>query len=111
MGSATPVGATVIPVANAMGFSAGQTITLDSGANRETAVVASVTGGGRRRGGPGGASITVASPLKSPHAVGAQVSGSGITLKGKLTKAHDSGAQIAGSLPTPGAPNQYSRRP
>jgi hypothetical protein len=116
VGTATEVGATVIPVASAAGFSAGQTITIDSGANRETAVVASVTGGGRRgfgggRGGPGGVTITVASPLAVTHAVGAQVSGTGITLKGALTRAHASGAQVAGSIPTPGAPNQYSRRP
>jgi len=118
VGTATDVGATVIPVASAAGFSAGQTITIDSAASRETAVVASVSGGrgglggfGGGRGGPGGATITVAAPLKSAHAVGAQVSGSGITLKGALTKAHNSGAQVAGSVPTPGAPNQYHRRP
>jgi hypothetical protein len=116
VGTATEVGATVIPVANAFGFSAGQTITIDSGTNLETAVVASITGGrgrggfGGGRGGPGGGSITVASPLTIAHAVDAQVSGTGITLTTALTKAHDSGAQVAGSVPTPGAPNQYSRR-
>ena len=105
VGAATVVGATVIPVAGGMGFSAGQTITIDSGANEETAVVAS-TG----RGAPGGATITVAVPLKSAHAAGAKVSGTGITLTSALTKAHASGAQVARSLPTPGAPNQYQRR-
>jgi hypothetical protein len=110
--TATEAGATVIPVATATGFSSGQTITIDSGANRERAVVASVAGGRRgfgRRGGPG--TITVTTPLKFAHAVDAQVSGTGITLKSALTKAHDSGAQVAGSLPTPGAPNQYYRKP
>jgi hypothetical protein len=130
VGTATEVGATVIPVASAAGFSAGQTITIDSGTNRETAVVASVSGGGRGgfgggrggpgggrggpgggRGGPGGTTITVAAPLTFAHAVGAQVSGSGITLTAALTKAHDSGAQVGSSGPTPGAPNQYSKRP
>jgi hypothetical protein len=118
VGTATSVGATVIPVASAAGFSAGQTITIDSGASRETAVVAFVTGGrggfggGRGgRGGPGGATITVATPLTRAHAMGAQVAGTGITLKGALTKAHASGAQVAGDVPTPGAPNQYHRRP
>jgi hypothetical protein len=116
VGTATDVGATVIPVASAAGFSAGQTITIDSGAKRETAVVASITGGrrggfGGRRGGPGGASITVAAPLTFAHTVGAQVSGTGITFTTALTKAHDSGAQVAGGVPTPGAPNQYYRRP
>ena len=118
--TATEAGATVIPVASAMGFSAGQTITIDSGANQETAVVASVAGGrggrgggGGGRGGPGGGAaattITVTAPLKSAHAVDAQVSGSGITLTTALTKAHASGTQVGGSGPTPGAPNQYAR--
>jgi hypothetical protein len=43
--------------------------------------------------------------------VGAQVSGTGITLTAALAKGHDSGAQIAGGVPTPGAPNQYYRKP
>jgi len=111
VGAATNVGATVIPVAGGAGFSAGQTITIDSGANQETAVVASTGRGGPPGGGPGGgATITVAAPLKSAHEAGAQVSGTGITLTRALTKAHDSGAQVASSVPTPGAPNQYSRK-
>jgi len=111
-GAATAVGATVIPVAGGMGFSAGQTITIDGGANQETAVIASTgRGGGAGRGGPGGgATITVAAPLKSAHEAGAQVSGTGITLTAALTRAHDSGAQVAGNVPTPGAPNQYYRK-
>jgi hypothetical protein len=110
VGAATNVGATVIPVASGAGFAAGQTITIDSGANHETAVVASTTGGGRGGGrGGAGATITVAAPLKSAHAAGAQVSGSGITLTTALTQAHASGAQVASNVPTPGAPNKYSR--
>ena len=110
VGAATDVGATVITVASGAGFSAGQTITIDSGANHETAVVASTTGGGRGGGrGGAGATITVAAPLKSAHAAGAQVSGSGITLTTALTQAHASGAQVASNVPTPGAPNKYSR--
>jgi hypothetical protein len=118
--TATTAGATVIPVANPAGFSAGQNITIDSGANRETSVVASITGGGRggRGGGRGGAagapavpSITLSAPLANAHAEGAQVSGTGITLTAAITRAHVSGAQVAGSVPTPGAPNQYPRRP
>jgi hypothetical protein len=58
----------------------------------------------------GGARITVAAPLKSAHAAGAQVSGTGITLTTALTYAHDRGAQVADHLPTPGAPNKYQRR-
>ena len=112
VGTATSAGTTVIPVASAMGFTAAQTITVDSGANHETAVVASIgrVFGPGGPGGPGGsATITLAAPLTSAHAAGAQVSGTGITLTAALTKAHASGAQVAVSLPTPGAPNQYQR--
>jgi hypothetical protein len=131
--TATDVGATVIPVASGFGFVAGQTITIDSGANTETAVVATVGGGGRRgggggpgaatapggpggrggggRGGPGGASITVTAPLKFAHAAETAVAGTGITLNAPLTKPHANGVPIAGNIPTPGAPNQYQRRP
>ena len=105
MGTATDIGATVIAVASAEGFSAGQTITIDAGTNSETAVVAAAA----RR---GATTITLAAPLKLAHAAGAQVSGTGITLTTALTQAHPSGAQIAGSVPpTPGAPNQYYRGP
>jgi non-reducing end alpha-L-arabinofuranosidase len=102
--AAMNVGAAVIPVASAMGFSAGQTVSIDSGANQETAVVASITGGRT------GATITLTTPLRSGHEAGAQVSGTGITLTRPLAKAHGSGAPLTTSLPTPGAPNQYSRR-
>jgi hypothetical protein len=109
-GAAIGAGTTVIPVGSAMGFTAGQTITIGSGASHETAVVAS-TGRVFGPGGPGSpggsATITVAEPLKSAHAAGAQVAGTGITLAAALTRAHDSGAQVAVSLPTPGAPNRY----
>ena len=102
MATATSVGATVIPVANAIGFRNGQTIMIDSGTDSETAVVASIRGFGAT-------TITVSAPLTHEHAAGAQVSGTGITLTTALTRAHDSGAQIAVSLPTPGAPNKYDR--
>lgn len=113
----TDVNATIVPVASSFGFSPGQTITIDDGTSRETAAVASITGGFRGFGGPGGgrsgpgATITVAAPLKMAHAADAQVSGSGITLTTALTRPHESGAQVAGNLPTPGAPNQYYRKP
>ncbi len=112
--TATQAGTKVIHVAGTEGFSTGQTITIDSDANRETAIIATVTGG-RRRFGPRGTapvdSITVTLPLNKVHNVGAQVSGSGITLESPLTRAHDNGAQVASYLPTPGAPNQYFRKP
>jgi hypothetical protein len=50
-------------------------------------------------------------PLRSAHPAEAQVSGSGITLATPLMKAHDSGVQVASSVPTPGEPNQYAKKP
>jgi hypothetical protein len=63
----------------------------------------------RRGGGRGGASITVAAPLRMAHATGAQISGTGITLTSGLTHAHAGGTQVSSGAPTPGAPNQYRR--
>ena len=103
VGEATEAGATSVPLGGPTGFNPGQTITIDSGGNQETAVVVGVAGG------RGGARVTVAAPLAHAHAVGAQISGTGITLTAALTKAHAPGAQIASDLPTPGAPNKYSR--
>jgi non-reducing end alpha-L-arabinofuranosidase len=104
LGAATDVGATVIPIGSAVGFRDGQTITIDTGANSETAVVASV----RRF---GVTSITVTTPLTHAHAAGAQLSGTGIDVAAALTRAHPIGAQVDDNVPTPGAPNQYLRRP
>lgn len=106
--TATAVGATAIPVFSSVGFSVGQTITIDSGANDETAVVVSTAGGGR-----GGApiTITVSVPLRFAHAVGAQVAGTGMTLTAPLTRAHAAAARVTTAEPTPGAPNQYLRKP
>ena len=103
VGTATNVAATSIPVANTTGFREGETITIDSGSNAEDAVVASV----RRF---GGTAIVVRAPLTHAHAAGVQVAGTGITLTAALTKAHASGAQISDNLPTPGAPNHYSKK-
>jgi hypothetical protein len=91
-------------VGSITGFAAGQTITIDSGANEETAVVAAVAGG------RGGAFISVASPLRLAHAAGAQISGSGITLTTALSRAHTAGAQIGADLPTAGTANTFSNR-
>jgi hypothetical protein len=101
--AATSAGVTAIRTAGVPGFSPGQTITIDSGANHEIAVVASVAGG------RGGATVTLAAPLKFAHAAGAELSGSGITLTTALVRAHASGAQVTSNVPTPGAPNEYSR--
>jgi hypothetical protein len=113
VGSATNAGAKVIPVTGMEGFGTGQTITIDNGVNQETAVIASVAGG-RRRGSRTVTptdTITLTMPLKYEHTAGAQISGSGITLTRPLIMAHNSGVQVAGNIPTPGAPNQYYRRP
>jgi non-reducing end alpha-L-arabinofuranosidase len=100
---ATEAGATSIALGGPTGFNPGQTITVDIGANTETAVVVAVAGG------RGGARVTVAMPLAHAHAAGAQISGTGITLTSALTKSHAAGTQVASDLPTPGAPNKYSR--
>ncbi len=93
------------------GISAGQTIAIDNGANQETAVIASLTGGGRGGRGGGGATLTVDAPLKLGHTAGATVSGTGIiTLTAPLTQGNAGGAQVAAGVPTPGAPNQYYRK-
>ena len=97
--TATTAGATVIPVTAPFGFTVGQAITID----QESATIAATAGGGRG----GGATITVAAPLKSAHAAGAQVAGSGITFVVPLTKAHAQGAVVVKNAPTPGAPNKY----
>jgi hypothetical protein len=114
VGTATDVGATVIPVASVEGFSVGHTITIDNGANIESVVVASITAARGRPGSPGTSptnAITITVPLTKAHAVGAQVSGSGITLAAPLTRAHNNGVQLASNVPTPGAPNQYIKKP
>ncbi|WP_213807933.1 hypothetical protein, partial [Granulicella sp. dw_53] len=78
----------------------GQTITIDEGANAETAVVSSVRG-------RGAATITLVAPLGRAHAAGTQISGSGISITTPLTRTHSDGSQVFNSVPTPGAPNQY----
>lgn len=102
--NAVAAGTTTIPVPSISGFSEGQTITIGDGENSETVVAASV----RRF--PTSA-ITIAAPLTQAHAAGSQVSGTGITLSSALTRAHTSGTQITDNVPTPGAPNEYSRKP
>jgi hypothetical protein len=106
--TATAPGATVIPVASPSGFSNGQAIWIDGGASAENAVVVATAGGGR-----GGApiTVTVSAPLRFAHGVGAQVAGTGITLAAPLTKSHTAGARVTTAAPTPGATNQYARKP
>jgi hypothetical protein len=100
--TATEANATKILVAGVTGFSEDQTITIDGGANAETAVVASIFPWNPP-------SISIKAPLTHPHAAGAQISGTGITLTAPLAKAHAIGAPVYNDVPTPGAPNRYSR--
>jgi len=80
----------------------GQSITIGSGANQETATIALVQGG------RSGARITVTAPLKTAHPAAAPLAGSGITLTTPLARAHPRGAVVTTDLPTPGAANKYS---
>lgn len=106
-----------ISVNSVAGFGTGQTITIGSGDDLETAVVASAVAAPRRfgaapaQGNSPTDSITVTMPLRFAHGADTQVSGSGISLSAPLTKAHDLGEQVTSSIPTPGAPNQYVRKP
>jgi hypothetical protein len=101
--TSTAVGATVLSAVDGTGFIKGETITIDEGANDETAVVSSI----RAR---GTAIIRVNAPLARTHAAGAQISGSGISLTAPLTRTHASGAQVSDNVSTPGATNQYHGR-
>ena len=104
-----------ILVASVEGFNPGQSVTIGSGKNIENAVIAAVAPGRRRFGGAPGIvvadTVKITTSLKFGHAAGSQVSGSGITLEGPLTMTHENGTLIASSLPTPGEPNQYFRKP
>jgi non-reducing end alpha-L-arabinofuranosidase len=109
--AAANAGATVVAVESSLGFAPGQAITIDEGANEETGIVVSTTRGGRF--GPAGpartATVTVSAPLVRAHAAGVHVSGSGLTIATALSAAHASGTPVADGVPTPGAPNRYSR--
>lgn len=109
LGVATEAGAKVLLVPGSEGFSAGQTISIDN----ESATIATIAVARRRfgRGTTPSDTIRLASPLANPHNVGAVVAGTGITLTAPLTKAHDTGASLASYIPTPGAPNQYFKKP
>jgi hypothetical protein len=107
-------GTKVILVTGVEGFTPGQTITIDQNAGKETAVVASVAAARRRFGASGNNApdtISVTMPLKFAHKEGALLSGSGITHATPLTMAHAIGSPVAGNLPSPGEPNQYTRKP
>jgi non-reducing end alpha-L-arabinofuranosidase len=118
--AASTGGATIVavPIGTTEGFSAGQTVTVGNGAERETATIAAIIAPRRRFFG-GGANanrtvptdtLTFTAPLKNSHAAGAQVSGTGITLSTPLSMPHEGGAPLASDIPTPGEPNRYTRK-
>ncbi len=113
MSAGIEAGEKVIPVNSVEGFIPGQTITIDNGSRNETAVIAAIGAARRRFGGQTATqtdSVTVSAPLKYAHDRGTQVSGTGLTLATPLTLPHDAGIQVADYLPTPGAPNGYTRK-
>lgn len=114
----SPEGATNIKVANVEGFRSGQTILIDSGANRESAVIATVGTAGattvRTPIGVGatvlpvanvagfskGQTITIDDGANSETAVISSIRARGaatITINAPIARAHASGAQISGS--------------
>jgi hypothetical protein len=111
-------GASNIKVAGVAGFAAGQSVTIDSGANAETAVIAGVgTAGAARSGaplaagattiplaggfGPGGFTtgeqIMVDNEAATVAAISGGRGGLSITLARPLAAAHASGAQVSGT--------------
>ncbi|MGB8260281.1 MAG: lamin tail domain-containing protein, partial [Terracidiphilus sp.] len=115
--AATPAGATNIKVASVDGFEAGQTILIDTGANLETAVVATVgTAGGTTMGAASnagatvihvasvvgfssGQTITIDSGAGAETAVVASTTwwDSTINVAAPLSHAHAAGAQVSGT--------------
>ena len=94
MSAASVVGATNIRVASVTGIVAGQTMTVDTGANAETVTLTTVgTSGG------GGTGLTFTPALALAHASGAAVAvaaGSGIDLVAPLSLAHANNAGFVG---------------
>jgi hypothetical protein len=113
--AATTTSSIVIPVNGVNGFEVGQTIIIGTGEGRETASIAAITAVRRRTVNRAGNNtfdtITLSAPLKLAHPAEEQVSGSGITFTKSLTKGHDNGSQVVSAVPTPGAANQYSKKP
>jgi hypothetical protein len=115
LASASNAGTRAVAVASVEGFNPGQPIWIDNGAKSETAVVASVKAA-RRRFGPSNTpspadSIMVTAPLKYAHGNSTPVSGSGITFAAPLAKPYENGTPVESNVPTPGEPNQYTRKP
>ena len=118
LSTASPAGATNIKVSSVEGFSAGQTILIDSGADLEDAIIATVGTAGatsvRTATGTGatvlpvtdvtgfskGQTITIDSGANSETAVVSSIRGFGaarLTVASPLARAHAAGVQISGS--------------
>jgi len=126
LAAASPAGATNIKVASVADFAAGQTITIDTGASLETAVIATVGTAGATTVGAAtdvgatvipvagafgfsaGQAITIDSGANSETAVVASITGGGrggrggpggaaVTVAAPLTLAHAAGAQVSGT--------------
>lgn len=91
LAAASCASCTNIKVASVAGLAAGEQITLDVGANKETATISSVGTAGA-----GGTGVTLTAALSSAHANGAQVLqvGTGVTLTSPLTNAHSAGTEV-----------------
>ncbi|MGA8669261.1 MAG: arabinofuranosidase catalytic domain-containing protein [Terracidiphilus sp.] len=118
LSTASPAGATNIKVSSVEGFSAGQTILIDSGANLEDAIIATVGGAGATTtrnatdagatvlpvadltGFSKGQTITIDSGDNSETAVVSAIRGfdaARLTVASPLARAHAGGVQISGS--------------
>jgi hypothetical protein len=90
-----PAGPTTLRVASVAGFVAGDTVTVDSGANQETKVIQSVGTAGAT-----GSGLTLTTPLAIVHTTGIPVldvsqPGTGVSFTPALAKAHDALASLA----------------
>ena len=93
----TPPGPTVLRVASVQGFSVGDSIRIDTGANEEEKVIAGVGSAGAN-----GSGLTLTTPMTIVHAVGAPVENltnpnTGITFTPALDQSHAAGALVTGS--------------
>ncbi len=123
-------GAANIKAASVAEFRAGQTILTDTGANQETAAIATIGTAGATTisaaVNPGATAIPVAGCGRDAEqsgrhdyggnaaylrpSGGSWVAGLGVTLTARLRREHPQGDAVARGRPTPGARNQDSRR-
>ncbi len=90
-----PASPSTLRVASVAGFAAGDTITVDSGANQETKIIQSVGTAGAN-----GSGLTLTTPLSIVHGAGVAVldqsqPGTGVSFSPALTKGHNALALLA----------------